>query len=77
MMLFFRNFFVSKLILLKSYPYCFYSLPEIETIRPFVYMTVYTLHSDEVVSLLISGYEIVVYSCSPMAVTFYALLLNR
>ena len=38
---------------------------------------VYTLHSDEVVSLLISGYEIVVYSCSPMAVTFYALLLNR
>ena len=22
----------------KSYPYCFYSLPEIETIRPFVYM---------------------------------------
>ena len=51
----------------------FYSLPEIETIRPFVY----TLHSDEVVSLLISGCEIVVYSCSPMAVTFYALLLNR
>ena len=38
---------------------------------------VYTLHSDEVVSLLISGCEIVVYSCSPMAVTFYALLLNR
>ena len=37
----------------------------------------YTLHSDEVVSLLISGCEIVVYSCSPMAVTFYALLLNR
>ncbi len=55
----------------------FYSLPEIETIRPFVYMYVYTLHSDEVVSLLISGCEIVVYSCSPMAVTFYALLLNR
>ena len=23
----------------KSYPYCFYSLPEIETIRPFVYMS--------------------------------------
>ena len=33
----------------------FYSLPEIETIRPFVYMYVYTLHSDEVVSLLISS----------------------
>ena len=40
---------------------------------------VYTLHSDEVVSLLglISGCEIVVCSCSPMAVTFYVLLLNR
>ena len=38
---------------------------------------VYTLHSDEVVSLLISGCEIVVYNCSPMTVTFYALLLNR
>ena len=77
MMLFCRNLFVSNLILLKSYPYCFYSLPEIETIRPFVYMCrTYTLHSDEVVSLLISGCEIVVYSCSPMAVTFYALLLN-
>ena len=38
MMLFCRNFFVSNLILLKSHPYCFYSLPEIETIRPFVYM---------------------------------------
>ena len=38
---------------------------EISTIRPCVY--VYTLHSDEVVSL-ISGCEIVVYSCSPMAV---------
>ena len=75
MMLFCRNFFVSKLILLKSYPYCFYSLPEIETQTICVH--VYTLHSDEVVSLLISGYEIVVYSCSPMAVTFYALLLNR
>ena len=37
------------------------------------------VHSDEVVSLLglISGCEIVVCSCSPMAVTFYALLLNR
>ena len=73
MMLFCRNFCASKIIFFKSYPYCFYSLPEIETTRPFVY----TLHSDEVVSLLISGCEIVVYSCSPMAVTFYALLLNR
>ena len=75
MMFFCRNFFVFTLFLLKSYPYCFYSLPEIETIRPFVY----TLHSDEVVSLLglISGCEIVVCSCSPMAGTFYALLLNR
>ena len=27
-----------------------------------------TLHSDEVVSILISGCEIVVYSCSPMVV---------
>ena len=71
-----KLFFVSKLILLKSYPYCFYSLPEIETIRPFVHH-MYTLHSDEVVSLLISGCEIVVCSCLPMAVTFYALLLNR
>ena len=42
-------------------------------------VVLYTLHSDEVVSLLglISGCEIVVCSCSPMAVTFYALLLNR
>ena len=41
---------------------------EISTIRvrPCVY--VYTLQSEEVVSLLISGCEIVVYSCSPMAV---------
>ena len=76
MMFFCRNFFVFKLFLLKSYSYCFYSLPEIETIRPFVYMCT---HCDEVVSLLglISGCEIVVCSCSPMAVTFYALLLNR
>ena len=44
----------------------FVSFQEISTIRPCVY--VYTLHSDEVVSLLISGCEIVVYSCSPMAV---------
>ena len=35
----------------------------------------YRLHSDEVVSL-ISGCESVVYSCSPMVVTFYVLLLN-
>ena len=41
--------------LLKSYVFCFYSFQEIETIRPCVY--VYTLHSDEVVSLLISGCE--------------------
>ena len=66
-MLFCWNFFASKLFFFKSYPYCFYSLPEIETIRPFVYNShVYTLHSDEVVSLLISGCEIVVYSCSPI-----------
>ena len=40
---------------------------------------VYTLHIDEVISLLglISSCEIVVCSCSPMAVTFYVLLLNR
>ena len=44
----------------------FVLIQEISTIRPCVY--VYTLHSDEVVSLLISGCEIVVYSCSPMAV---------
>ena len=41
----------------------FYSFQKIETIRPHVCM--YTLHSDEVVSL-ISGDESVVYSCSPM-----------
>ena len=55
MMLFCRNFFVSILILLKSYAFCFYSFQEIETIRPCVY--VYTLHSYEVVSLLFSGFE--------------------
>ena len=49
--------------LLKSYVFCFYSFQKIETIRPHVCM--YTLHSDEVVSL-ISGDESVVYSCSPM-----------
>ena len=57
--------FVSCPNLLKSYMY-FVLFQEISTIRPCVY--VYTLHSDEVVSLLISGCEIVVYSCSPMAV---------
>ena len=51
MMLFSRNFFVS--IFVKIMFFCFYSFQEIETIRPCVY--VYTLHSDEVVSLLISG----------------------
>ncbi len=40
--------------LLKSC-FLFLLLQEIETIRPCVY--VYTLHSDEVVSLLISGCE--------------------
>ena len=40
-----------------------------------VYTCTHSLHSDEVVSLLISGCEIVVYSCSPMAVIFYVLLL--
>ena len=57
--------FVSCPNLLKSYMY-FVLFQEISTIRPCVY--VYTLHSDEVVSLLISGCEIVFYSCSPMAV---------
>ena len=53
--------------LFKSGAYMYFVLfQEISTIRPCVY--VYTLHSDEVVSLLISGCEIVVYSCSPMAV---------
>ena len=55
-------FFLSP-TLLKSYVFCFYSFQKIETIRPHVCM--YTLHSDEVVSL-ISGDESVVYSCSPM-----------
>ena len=59
--------FVSCPNLLKSYRgLCIVLFQEISTIRPCVY--VYTLHSDEVVSLLISGCEIVVYSCSPMAV---------
>ena len=44
------------------YVFCFYSFQKIETIIPPVCM--YTLHSDEVVSL-ISGNESVVYSCSP------------
>ena len=60
--------FVSCPNLLKSYrgPYVFCFVP-----RNFNYQTMcvwYTLHSDEVVSLLISGCEIVVYSCSPMDV---------
>ena len=63
-MLFFRNYSVFfSPTLLKSYVFCFYSFQKIETIRPHVCM--YTLHSDEVVSL-ISGDESVVYSCSPM-----------
>ena len=52
-------------LLIGAYMY-FVLFQEISTIRPRVY--VYTLHSDEVVSLFISGCEIVVYSCSPMAV---------
>ena len=67
MMLFCRNylvFFLSPtLLILCYYVFCFYPSQEIETIRPCVY--VYTLHSDEVVSL-ISGGESVVSSCSPM-----------
>ena len=47
----------------ESYVFCFYSFQKIETIRPHVCM--YTLHSDEVVSLIL-GDESVVYSCSPM-----------
>ena len=47
----------------KSYVFCFYSFQKIETIRPHVCM--YTLHSDEVVSLIL-GDKSVVYSCSPM-----------
>ena len=56
-------FSLSNPTLLKSYVFCFYSFQKIETIRPHVCM--YTLHSDEVVSL-ISGDESVVYSCSQM-----------
>ena len=51
--------------LLKSYVFCFYSFQK--TIRPHVCM--YTLHSDEVVSL-ISGDESVV--CSPMQWMLYS-----
>ena len=51
--------------LLKSYVFCFYSFQK--TIRPHVCM--YTLHSDEVVSL-ISGDESVV--CSPMQLMLYS-----
>ena len=65
MMMFCQNLFVflSPTLLIKSYVFCFYSFQKIETIRPHVCM--YTLHSDNVVSL-ISGDESVVYSCSPM-----------
>ena len=38
MMLFAEMFVRPKDYFFKSYPYCFYTLPEIETIRPFVYM---------------------------------------
>ena len=50
----------------------YFVFTEIETIRPFVYMCTHC--SDEVVSLLISGYEIVVYSCSPMAARYIRFL---
>ena len=59
MMLFCRHFFVSIFVKIM-FCCCFYSFQEIETIRPCVY--VYTLHSDEVVSLLISGCEKSLYS---------------
>ena len=61
MMLFCRNFFVSKLILLKSHPYCFYSLPEIETINSiqfsFIFRHTYTLamHNTEVQSKILDS----------------------
>ena len=42
---------------LKSYVFCFYSFQKIETIRPHVCM--YTLHSDEVVSLISGDYSVV------------------
>ena len=63
-MIFCRTFLVSKFVKI-IYVFCFHSFQEIET-----------LHNDEVVSLLISGCEIVVYSYSPMAVIFHVLLLN-
>ena len=46
-----------SLTLLKSYVFCFYSFQKIETIRPHVCM--YTLHSDEVVSLISVDYSVV------------------
>ena len=54
MMLFYRNFSLSIFVKIIC-TFCFYSFKEIETIRPCVY--VYTLYSDGVVSLLISGCE--------------------
>ena len=49
---------------------------EISTIRPCVY--VYTLHSDEVVSLLISGCEIVFNSCYCVVITLLIYIdINR
>ena len=74
MMLFCRNYFVVFFSIKKNHNYVFfYFFQEIETIRSCVYE--YTLHSDEVDSL-ISGCESVVYSCLPMAVIFYMFLLN-
>ena len=67
MMLFCRNFFVSKFVKIISILFLLLA-------RNWNYQTicvhVYTLHSDEVVSLLISGYDIVVYGCSPMAARY-------
>ena len=60
MILFCRNF-LFRVQFLKNHigAYMYFVLfQEMSTIRPCVY--VYTLHSDEVVSLLISGCEIVV-----------------
>ena len=65
MMLFCRNYFVFfSLNWLESYvfSFCFYSFHEIETIRPHVCTCTHC--------------EGVVYSCSPMAVALYVLLLN-
>ena len=73
MMLFFRNYFVSfSSTLLKSYVFCFYSFQKIETIRPHVCM--YTLRSDEVVSLISGDYSVVGSPIDAMDVTIYVLL---